>query len=246
MPPGQYYQPVPWIAAQTPPARKSPLGAIFKGIGAVLLFLLLVGAVRLGAYAVASGAFRQLSLAGASGSSTSVAPWSNVVFSDSLKTNNGMWANENGCQFKSDGYHVSQGYDCYAPAGDFQDAQVTVTAAQDVGRTDAYYGLVFRRVSSGNLYFLDVTSDGAWAVERVVNDKSTFIVPAVKTTALHQGLGKANTLRVRMSGSHFVFFVNGTQIGQVSDTTYASGRVGVSGAITGTDTIFSDFSIALP
>jgi enamine deaminase RidA (YjgF/YER057c/UK114 family) len=45
---------------------------------------------------------------------------------------------------------------------------------------------------------------------------------------IHSGLDKENVVKVTASGTHFVFFANGKQIGQINDTAFTSGDIGLT------------------
>lgn len=72
-------------------------------------------------------------------------------------------------------------------------------------------------------------SNSKWGFGKVVNDTFTDIIPYQFNAAIKGGLNVKNTLLVRMKGSHFDFYINGTKVGEVDDTTYTSGLSGLFG-----------------
>ena len=78
-------------------------------------------------------------------------------------------------------------------------------------------------------YDFDIDSNGKWVVYKCGSGTTcTKLQDYTPNAAIHSGLRASNTLMVRALGSHFDFFVNGTQVGQVDDTSYTSGMVGLS------------------
>ncbi len=171
-------------------------------------------------------------------------PGSNVLFSDSLTSDNGNWSTETPhCFYQSNAYHIKNNYICYSPAGDISDAVVTVQVEQVAGSTLYPYGIVFRRVSTGNWYEFDIDSNSKWLFSKSVNGTNTTLVDYTPNAAIKGGLNSSNTLRVEIKGSHFVFFVNGTQVGEADDSTFASGKVGLSANGTSTEVAYTNFEI---
>jgi hypothetical protein len=168
-----------------------------------------------------------------------------IAFQDPLTSNSNGWANDSHCFFGSGGYHVKDGYACYAPAGQYADADVSVQVSQISGPLDWYYGIPFRIESSGNSYGFGITSDGAWKVWKHINGKSTDLATDTPSTAIHMGLNAQNVLRVRAVGTHFDFFVNGVHVGSLDDTTVtAAGFWGVGGGGGGIEVVFTNFTLA--
>lgn len=231
-----------------PPARKTNIGLIV-GIVAlvVVLVIAVIGTVLLLRIGAASPT-PQGPPVGATATSAAAATATaglNVVFQDSLLSNANGWADDSHCSFQSDGYHVKDGYICYAPAGNFTDSTVSVQVKQVAGDVHYFYGLVLRRGSQGNFYEFDIDGNGKWAFGKVVNGTYTEIVPFVAHSAIKRGLNATNTLSVTASSTHFLFFVNGTQVGQADDSTFSSGYCGVEGD-DHLEVVFTNFTIATP
>ncbi|HEX9068701.1 MAG TPA: hypothetical protein VF807_08020 [Ktedonobacterales bacterium] len=252
--PQAYGAPPPWQAAPPlarPPRRKrSPLSLI---IGIVVASVLVAGGC-VATVAAAPGLLSRLAaqrqLGGANATpvaSLEPGAWTHIAYQDSLTSDHGGWSVTH-CRFAGDGYHVSPGYVCFAPAGAFQAAEVTVTVRQLAGDPGVAYGVAVRRVSSGNEYHFIIDSEGDWIFDKIVGGKRAGdIATGSNVTALHQGLNQPNTMRVRMSGSHFTFFVNGAQVGEASDATFTTGELGVFlGTITGTDAVFTNLIVTTP
>jgi hypothetical protein len=151
-----------------------------------------------------------------------------VLFSDPLTTDTGHWPTNSSCTFQPDGYHIVDGYICYADSGTYGNVTISVQTRQVTGAgADAYSGIALRRVSAGNLYTFGITSSGQWMFVKTVDDSATAVAGPQSSAAINRGLGAANTVEVHASGSHFDLFVNGTQVGSADDATFKSGLCGL-------------------
>ena len=59
------------------------------------------------------------------------------------------------------------------------------------------------------------------------------------------GTGVSNTLTVQMVGGRFTIAANGTPLGSATDTTFASGLIGLSGDAEN-DVVFTHLTITAP
>lgn len=181
------------------------------------------------------------------GASTPGANGGHILFQDDFTSTSSGWTNDTHCFYGSDGYHIPDGYICYAPTDEIADAIVSADVTQSVGETGWFYGVVFRRVSKGNYYSMAINADGDWKFAKHVDDQRTDLLPYVHTAALNTGLNAKNTIEARVAGSHFEFFINGVKVGQFDDSTFATGRWGIEGAGGGgAQVVYSHFSLALP
>lgn len=120
----------------------------------------------------------------------------------------------------------------WASAGkNFSDGIFEVEATPVEGPLDNGYGLLFRADSeAGDFYLFKVSADGyVWigrykggAEEMTIIGDHWFESPAVL-----RGLDVTNVLRVQAEAGNMIFFVNGQEVGRVTDTTFASGDVGI-------------------
>jgi hypothetical protein len=155
------------------------------------------------------------------------------------------WANDANCSFKPDGYHIVASYICYAPPNDVSNVTVSVTAKQVAGVTNHFYGLVLRRASVGNYYDFEIDGNGKWEFYVYKNNQGAPLVDLTANAAILTGLSVANTLQVTAIGAHFVFVVNGAQVGQADDSTFSSGYLGLEGE-DGADVVYTNFKAVQP
>jgi hypothetical protein len=177
-------------------------------------------------------------------------PTPTVIYSTSLAGTQTGWANDTHCTPMADGYHINDGYICFAPAGSLTDSDITVSVKQISGPTTYPYGIAFR-IGSGasetQHYEFDIDGNSKWvliACPTSINS-CTEKVPFTANSSIRGGLNAANQLEVRAVGAHFDFFVNGTQVGQTDDTTLTSGQVGLAGANNGA-VVFTNLVITQP
>ena len=153
-----------------------------------------------------------------------------VIYQDALDgSTQANWTSDSNCFFGSGGYHIKGSFICYAPSDQVGDGVVTVSVKQLSGAVTDGFGLVFRRPSAGNYYEFLIDANGKWFFSKVVGGTSTTIVDFTPNSAVTKGLNQVNTISVQSQGSHFVFSVNGTQVGTSDDTTFTTGDTGLSG-----------------
>lgn len=169
-----------------------------------------------------------------------------ILFKDPLTSNANGWLDSNGrCYFQDQAYHIKD-YICYAPVGDISDANITVQAKQVAGPLIYPYGIVFRLDSSSrNWYEFDITSNSHWLFRKVLQGVASLLVPYTPNAAIKGGLNTTNTLRVQAKGTHFVFFVNGTKVGEAVDTDFSNGLAALCavGIDTQVEVAYNNFEI---
>ncbi len=172
-----------------------------------------------------------------------------VIYQDSLTDTPSGWPNDSHCAPKTDGYHVGSNFTCYPSIPSVGNVDVTVSVKGVKTDSSTSYGISFRDTSTdtqGNYYDFEITPDGQWAFFKVVNDKPTPIQNYQSSSAIQTGSGATNQLRVLAVGSHFVFYVNGQQVGTADDSTFASGEVGLATYDQNgvSDAVFTNLTIA--
>jgi hypothetical protein len=204
--------PSPWGGTAVPMTQVRRTQNRFRIIAAVIT-LVVIGAV----IAVAA-------LTSKSGGTNA----SNVIYSNALTSASSDWSTGGQCNFANDGYHIKNGFICYAPAGDLGDATATVDVKQLSGSTTAAdFGIALRRTSQGNYYQFGIDGNSEWDFGKVVGGTFKNLVDPTSNAAIKGGLNTTNTVQVVAKGGHFDFFVNGTKVGQADDTTFASGKSGL-------------------
>lgn len=173
-------------------------------------------------------------------------------YQDPLTGGASGWSQRDGCFSANGAYHISPLGDkyalsCFAPTTNgFTDLDLRVTAQLVSGPDDASYGLIFRSVDPGDSYIFEVFADGHARLDTA----STGTVSPLSTTwdvpGMRTGTGQSNDLRVVARGSLITCYVNGSQVGQLSDTRYAGGQVGLYAGMPGMDVAYTNFSVQRP
>ncbi len=89
-------------------------------------------------------------------------------------------------------------------------------------------GLLVRFSDMDNTYLFQVSAAGTLSGREVGRrDVGTTLVAWTESSAIHKGVAE-NHLTVIADGTSFTFLVNGTQVAELIDTSFASGRVGVA------------------
>lgn len=168
-------------------------------------------------------------------------PTKGVGFQDPLTSNANGWPGY--CAIKPDGMHQDNADFCTAPYPAYADGTISVQAKQIKGSTSQGYSLFFRFDETAvSFYAFLIDGNGKWRAFKVTNEQATFFEPFTANAAIHKGLGATNTMMVKVSGSHFDFFVNGAKVGQVNDSSLSTGESGMYGNV-GIEVVYSNFSI---
>lgn len=218
------YAPPP--GALLPPVRERRTGLVVGILALVVALLAAIGGVAI----LTSSHHTAAPLSPSAAATASAASGPGVILNDPMTANNHGWPDDDThCTFEADGYHIIDSYICYAPVGLLTDATIQVRAEQLQGPLDAGYGFALRRTSEGDEYYF-VINAGDWTFQKCIDKQCVPIVDWTANSAIRGGLHASNTLKVQMRGSQFTFYVNGTQVGSASDTTYSEGKVGLAGA----------------
>ena len=116
---------------------------------------------------------------------------------------------------------VSQGFD---------DVMIQVAAKRAEG-AKGNYGIVFReRVDTDNkndAYFFRVDpTTGMYILHKLIQSEWTTLIDWTKSSAIRTG-SETNVLKVLVRGSQITLFVNGQQLGSVTDSTFSRGKIGM-------------------
>jgi hypothetical protein len=111
----------------------------------------------------------------------------------------------------------------------FSDFRIDVDAWQVEGPLDNNLGVLVRyQGDDENFYWFQISSDGYYSVDLMQAGEWVSLLGWETSTAIQQGVGVVNHLRVDCNGSQFDFTVNGTHLATVTDANFASGSIGVA------------------
>jgi len=136
------------------------------------------------------------------------------------------------------------------PGLDFTDTVIEVDATKVGGPDDNDLGLICRYQDVGNFYFFIISSDGYYAIGKVVDGSQELL--GVDNMEYSDTIKQGNTtnhISADCVGSHLVLHVNGQKLGDVTDTAYTSGDVGLMAGTfdePGTDIHFDNFVVKKP
>lgn len=95
------------------------------------------------------------------------------------------------------------------------------------GDLGSSYGVLFRMQDTTRFYRFEITGDGLYMVERRDGEQgwTRFVDRWTESTAIKQGLGSVNRLRVEALGQTISLYVNDESLYQFTDTAYSSGTI---------------------
>lgn len=102
----------------------------------------------------------------------------------------------------------------------------TVDATHASGAENASYGLLFRVVDAENLYYFCISDVGYYYAGLLENGVWTTLIDWTETTTVN--VNSPNTLKVVGDGDQFTFYVNGTEVDSLRDSTHQSGSAGLA------------------
>lgn len=124
--------------------------------------------------------------------------------------------------------------DAWGLAGlDLNDMRIAVDTRYGAGPADNTFGVLCRHTVSGeanNFYFFLISSDGYYAMGKVVKDAYTFLNPAgdyEALAAIQTDPGAVNRLEAVCQGDQLAFTVNGVAVATAQDAELTHGDVGL-------------------
>lgn len=145
----------------------------------------------------------------------------------------------------------STDYDLWAvPGKHFTDVRLEVDAARFGGPDENRFGLVCRYRDSQDFYFFVISSDGYYALGRVLDGTRSLLGQPMMAynPAIVTGVAP-NHLRFDCAGTALTGYVNGQMVAITQDDSFASGDVGlIAGSFDqpGVEIVFDDFVVIQP
>lgn len=122
----------------------------------------------------------------------------------------------------------------WATAGlDFTDGWYKVEATQVSGPDNNLFGMLFRvNNETDDFYAFQMSGDGYVWIGRYLGGGNTEAVPIVgdwwfESPAIKQGAGLTNELSVRAEAGNLIFYINGQEVGRVTDDSFDKGDIGL-------------------
>ncbi|HLZ63647.1 MAG TPA: protein kinase [Ktedonosporobacter sp.] len=152
--------------------------------------------------------------------------WNNAQYSDGGDKNIGS------CVFTNGTYHDMSfpGYfiNCMATATNFSNMAYQAEMVMLTGHSG---GLVIRGDINDSGYYFRISTDGTYIFQKVIGDSNgnttQITLASGNSTAIKTGNRQSNLLTIIAQGNTFYLYVNKHYIDTASDTSYASGQIGV-------------------
>jgi hypothetical protein len=183
---------------------------------------------------------------------------SSVLFQDDFSDPASGWSKastlDGETNYTGGAYHIRVGRpDSDIPAFpglNFGDVRVEVETAKAAGPDDNRFGLLCRVQDASHFYFFIISSDGYYAIGKAGDDpqEKAGMLAMQPSELIAQGMA-ANHMRADCVGDLLTLYVNGQKLGQLKDSQYTSGDVGmIAGTYKtpGVDVYFDHFSVLRP
>ncbi len=185
-------------------------------------------------------------------------PWvkeGQVLFADDFSERTTGWENVNDVYelkgYSENAYIISlknaNSRSWSVPGLRFKDAAISVTTQRISGAQDTNFGLICRYQNAGNYYSFVISSDGYYAVFRVIDAEETLLgmEQFVYSDTIAQADGQ-NEIKVICAGDQLSLMVNGKTLHTIHDDTFSAGDAGLiveTREAGGASVLFTEFSI---
>jgi hypothetical protein len=176
----------------------------------------------------------------------SATPVETLTYQNALDSSSSRWPRSSHAFFANNGYEISGAWISYAPVRAIGDGTISVRMSQIGGPSDQFYGILFRGASANQYYFYGVAQNQQWTFSIIQNGNGVPIVAPTMDAHINAGLNASNTITVRTRGSQFVFYVNGVQVGQATDSRITSGQTGLINTTGALQVVYNDFTVTTP
>jgi hypothetical protein len=107
--------------------------------------------------------------------------------------------------------------------------EVDVDSRQVAGPLDNNFGVLVRYQPGGDsFYWFEISSDGYYSVDLMLDNEWTTLVDWDYSDAINQGLDATNHMQVVCDGDVFNFYVNDVFLTTVTDGTLSDGTIGLA------------------
>jgi hypothetical protein len=182
-----------------------------------------------------------------------------ILFQDDFSDNTGDWytyIDDNGItDYESEGFriHINEpnAYHWTNPSKKFTDTRIEVEATKLSGPEGNDFGIICRYQDDNNFYFFTISSDGYFAIAKLVDGVETLIGKeelGFDEVTINSG-ETTNLIRADCKGSSLTLYANGKQLSKVQDTEFTSGDIGLIASTyeeSGTDILFDNLIVRVP
>ncbi|MGD8603073.1 MAG: hypothetical protein PVF49_00735 [Anaerolineales bacterium] len=138
----------------------------------------------------------------------------------------------------------------------FTDVDIWVNAQQvsGPGNDNTGYGVMCRVGYSSATdqltgYWFGIGADGYYSIHKFSSTEIITLVDWTSSSAIKEGNGRVNELRVVCQGSNLTFYVNGMMVAETTDSSYSFGDIGLGGVSFESDSAefrFDDLEVYQP
>ncbi len=181
-----------------------------------------------------------------------------ILFQDDFSDASGKWtqasAEQGSLKIENGAYQMTvstPNYELPALSGhSYRDVRLEVQATRLSGPMQNLFGLICRARDAQNFYFFIISSDGYYAIGRVMAGQVSLLGQEMMAynDAIRQG-ENTNTLQFECLGQALTGSVNGRLIASTQDADFATGDAGlITGAFeeSGVEISFDNFSVTKP
>lgn len=181
-----------------------------------------------------------------------------VLFQDDFSSTSSGWdrttTDTGSTDYQDGGYRIYVATDYSSvwanPGRSFGDVRVEAEGHKIGGVDDNEYGVICRYEDVDNFYAASISSDGFFAIIRIIDGEFGYLgSDGMQPTDLINLGSASNTIRFDCVGSTLTLYVNGSQLISVTDSSFASGDVGLYAGTFGTpgaDILFDNFVVRQP
>jgi len=120
-----------------------------------------------------------------------------------------------------------QAYSFWSVAGEtYSDFVMEVETVQLDGPESNDYGVILRYQDDGNFYSFEISGDGFYTFNKLVDNELYEIIPWQRSDAIHPG-PDGNVLRVEVVDSNFTFYINDELVDAAIDPEFGQGDIGL-------------------
>lgn len=159
---------------------------------------------------------------------------SELLFSDDFSDTSGGWTLHSDedvtLAIEDSQYHITVIRDNLMirghPDQNFSDFTLEVETTQVEGPDDNLYGVILRYVDSDNFYSFGISGDGYYRFAKWEDDEQSDLIRWTESSTIKTGQA-SNVIKVVCEGDTFTFFVNGERLDSHTDSSFASGDIGL-------------------
>ena len=144
------------------------------------------------------------------------------------QTEDGQWATGTGCKFVQGTYQITSVGANFCSEGAQPFTNMVYQTAM-ILQQGTWAGIVFRADADNHMYYFSINAIGQYEIDVLLPLSSPNYVSLLQGNShtIVTGYNHTNILKVEANNTLLSFWINGSRIGQIHDSTYTHGYVGV-------------------